>query len=139
MKLVAIRRAAFAFVIAPTCMFSVSACSMLVPTFEAQPRERSSLNAPISVTAPQQTLVNLNVPDSTTFAEQPKKSPPLIAALSRPTKGSTLKCWQEGRLIVETNVQELPRRVSAVQAMRDATTGSEIYAFDLQRAFCLVQ
>lgn len=68
-----------------------------------------------------------------------RKLAPPLSGTRADTVGAVLKCWQEGRLIVETRIQELPPHAASVHAMRDARSGTAIYAFDLQRAFCLAQ
>jgi hypothetical protein len=52
--------------------------------------------------------------------------------------GFVLRCWQEGRLILQRNVARMPRlEREAVQL--DAADGVQLQLFDLQNAMCMVQ
>lgn len=55
--------------------------------------------------------------------------------------GSTLRCWQEGRLIFEQRFspgQELVQGAPTLH-IRDAATGRDVQAFTLKNAVCIVK
>jgi hypothetical protein len=50
-----------------------------------------------------------------------------------------MRCWQDGRLILEQSVKALPADATSRRSLRDARTGSDIVAFDFRNAFCLIR
>jgi hypothetical protein len=52
--------------------------------------------------------------------------------------GFVLRCWQEGRLILQRNVARMPRLEREVVEL-DAADGVQLQLFDLQNAMCMVQ
>lgn len=131
-----------------TLLATVSACATLVP-MQAAPTEAGAgagavtavpdaARLPIPAQSFGPALGTVDAAQANADVSGKKPSPP-VAGVQPAAVGPVLKCWQEGRLIVETRIQELPPHAASVQTMRDAISGSAIYAFDLQRAFCVAQ
>ena len=139
-----LRSRRMAAILALTVLIPVSACSMFAPEQTGLAGGKATLVAADSVR--QQSAAFTSNSSNTTVdagqlsvAKNDKKLVPPVAGAQPPIPGPVLKCWQDGRLIVETRIQALPAHAASVYSMRDGNSGSAIYAFDLQRAFCLAQ
>ena len=51
----------------------------------------------------------------------------------------SMKCWQEGKLIIDQPVKSPPADAQKGSTMTNPTTGSVVYAFDFKNAMCLVK
>jgi hypothetical protein len=63
-----------------------------------------------------------------------------VLTSQRSNAGYVLRCWQEGRLIVQRELARLPKQAQSTQAveLEDASMSS-MQLFDLNNATCLVQ
>jgi hypothetical protein len=133
-----------AAILAAALLTTVSACSMLAPE-QTGPASAKVAVVPTDSVRRQPATVTSASSTSTvdaallSAAKSDKRLVPPVAGVQPPIPSPVLKCWQDGRLIVETRIQELPAHAASVYAMRDGNSGAAIYAFDLQRAFCLAQ
>lgn len=55
------------------------------------------------------------------------------------TGGMRMKCWQNGRLLIDKAVQIIPTEAESSRRLIDAETGSEIITFDLKNAMCMIE
>jgi hypothetical protein len=55
------------------------------------------------------------------------------------TQGLSMKCWQDGKLIIDQPVKALPSDAKKGHAMTSSTTGTDVYAFDFRNAMCIVK
>lgn len=131
--------------LASAALGAVSACSFMPPhqaELLASPLAASSTGqggaGAIGAARAATPATTVDVAQGSPAAGSRKLAPPLTGVRADAV-GPVLKCWQDGRLIVETRIQELPSHAASVHTMRDASSGAAIYAFDLQRAFCLAQ
>jgi hypothetical protein len=51
----------------------------------------------------------------------------------------SMKCWQEGKLIIDQPVKSLPADAQKGSTMTNASTGNAVYAFDFKNAMCIVK
>lgn len=69
---------------------------------------------------------------------KPKPLPVIVGTTVHSVNSPTLRCWQEGRLVVDQAVKALPKTTSNVFTIQDRDTGHDIYTFDLKNALCIV-
>lgn len=69
---------------------------------------------------------------------KPKPHPMVSGATAHAGNSPTLRCWQDGRLVVDQAVRALPKTTSNVFTIQDKDTGNDIYTFDLKNALCIV-
>lgn len=55
------------------------------------------------------------------------------------TGGMRMKCWQNGRLLIDKAVQIIPTEAESSRRLIDAETGFEIITFDLKNAMCMIE
>ncbi len=51
----------------------------------------------------------------------------------------SMKCWQEGKLIIDQPVKAPPSDTQKGATMTNAMTGSTVYAFDFKNAMCVIK
>lgn len=51
----------------------------------------------------------------------------------------SMKCWQDGKLIIDQPVKSLPADAQKGVTMTNATNGKEMYAFDFKNAMCIIK
>jgi hypothetical protein len=51
----------------------------------------------------------------------------------------SMKCWQDGKLIIDQPVKSLPADAQKGSTMTNANTGNQVYAFDFKNAMCIVK
>jgi hypothetical protein len=55
------------------------------------------------------------------------------------TQALSMKCWQDGKLIIDQPVKALPADAQKNSTMTNAATGTSVYAFDFKNAMCIVK
>jgi hypothetical protein len=51
----------------------------------------------------------------------------------------SMKCWQDGKLIIDQPVKSLPADAQKGSTMTNAASGKDVYAFDFKNAMCIVK
>lgn len=92
-------------------------------------------SAPISSTSvmpPSVKSIDTAKPEIRSQILNPPKNPTLIPS------GGLMKCWQNGRLIYEKQVNKIPAEVTGVVSIVDGASGQTIQTFDLKNALCVI-
>jgi hypothetical protein len=69
---------------------------------------------------------------------KPKPHPVISGQVMHANNSPILRCWQDGRLVVDQAVRALPKTTANVFTIQDRDTGNDIYTFDLKNALCIV-
>jgi hypothetical protein len=51
----------------------------------------------------------------------------------------SMKCWQDGKLIIDQPVKSLPPDAQRRSTMINAHSGTDVYAFDFKNAMCIIK
>jgi hypothetical protein len=62
-----------------------------------------------------------------------------ITPIGKAVLGSNMKCWQDGKLIIDQPVKVLPSEAKNGTTLVNADTGTPMHTFDFRNALCVVK
>ncbi len=62
-----------------------------------------------------------------------------VTPIGKAHLGSNMKCWQDGKLIIDQPVKVLPSEAKNGTTLVNADTGTPMHTFDFRNALCVVK